>query len=430
RRAPLAVLVHGKTAAGDAPRAIGEIAAGEGTVVVRAPMQGTIVAVDVSPGDAVPAGAQLLVMEAMKMEHVVTAPVGGIVRTVGVGPGDTVYEDHPLVVLEESAVEGTAAVAAGPVDPGRVRPDLAEVHQRHERTRDAARPDAVARRREMRQRTARENVEDLCDPGTFVEYGPLVIAAQRRRRPVAGLIARPPAHRLVARTGRVNGHLVDEAHSRCVVMAYDYTVLAGTQGLQNHRKKDRMFELAAHWRLPVVFFTEGGGGRPGDTDGTGVTGLDCWAFNYWGRLSGLVPLVGVNSGRCFAGNAALLGCCDVVIATANSSIGMGGPAMIEGGGLGVFHPDEVGPMHVQVPNGVVDLPVADEAEAVRVAKQYLGYFQGPVTAWECPDQRALRGIVPENRLRIYDVRSVIRTLADTGSMLEIRRHFGLGMVTA
>jgi acetyl-CoA carboxylase carboxyltransferase component len=179
-----------------------------------------------------------------------------------------------------------------------------------------------------------------------------------------------------------------------------------------------------------VFFTEGGGGRPGDTDGTGVAGLDCWAFNYWGRLSGLVPLVGINSGRCFAGNAALLGCCDVVIATANSSIGMGGPAMIEGGGLGVFHPDEVGPMHVQVPNGVVDVPVADEAEAVRVAKQYLAYFQGPVAAWECADQRALRGIVPENRLRIYDVRAVIRTLADTGSVLELRRHFGLGMVTA
>ena len=429
-RDPLAVLVHGKTAAGDTPRAIGEVVAGDGTVVVRAPMQGTIVAVDVSPGDAVPAGAQLLVMEAMKMEHVVTAPVGGIVRTLEVGPGDTVYEDHPLVVLEESAVEGTAAVSTGPVDLDRIRPDLAEVQQRHDQTLDAARPDAVARRREMRQRTARENVEDLCDPGTFMEYGPLVIAAQRRRRPVEDLIARTPADGLVAGIGRVNGHLFEEARSRCVVMAYDYTVLAGTQGLQNHRKKDRMFELAAHWRLPVVFFTEGGGGRPGDTDGTGVTGLDCWAFNYWGRLSALVPLVGVNSGRCFAGNAALLGCCDVVVATANSSIGMGGPAMIEGGGLGVFHPDEVGPMHVQVPNGVVDLPVADEAEAVRVAKQYLGYFQGPLTAWECADQRALRGIVPENRLRIYDVRSVIRTLADIGSMLEIRRHFGLGMVTA
>jgi len=415
---------------GDAPRtAIGDVAVGDG-VVVRAPMQGTIVAIDVSPGDAVPAGAQLLVMEAMKMEHVVTAPVGGIVRTLGVGPGDTVYEGHPIVVLDESAVETTAAATAGPVDLDHVRPDLAEVQRRHERTKDAARPDAVERRRQMGQRTARENVEDLCDPGTFVEYGPLVIAAQRRRRSVEDLVARTPADGLVAGVGRVNGHLFDESRARCVVMAYDYTVLAGTQGLQNHRKKDRMFELAAHWRLPVVLFTEGGGGRPGDTDGTGVTGLDCWAFNYWGRLSGLVPLVGVNAGRCFAGNAALLGCCDVVIATANSSIGMGGPAMIEGGGLGVFHPDEVGPMHVQVPNGVVDLPVADEAEAVRVAEQYLGYFQGPVTAWECADQRGLRGIVPENRLRLYDVRTVIRTLADTGSMLEIRRHFGLGMVTA
>src|SRR5437016_1057259 len=430
-RDPLAVLVHGKTAGAAPPTAAaGEPAAPEGAVVVRAPMQGTVVAVDVSPGDAVPAGGQLLVMEAMKMEHVVTAPVGGIVGAVHVSAGDTVYEGHALLVLEESAVEPAAAEQAGQTDLAHVRPDLAEVQRRHALTLDAARPDAVERRRATAQRTARENIDDLCDPGSFVEYGPLVIAAQRRRRPVEELIERTPADGLVAGIGRVNGQLFDESRSRSVVMAYDYTVLAGTQGVQNHRKKDRLFELAAKWQLPVVFFTEGGGGRPGDTDGASVAGLDCWAFNYWGRLSGLVPLVGVNSGRCFAGNAALLGCCDVIIATANSSIGMGGPAMIEGGGLGVFHPDEVGPMHVQVPGGVVDVPVADEAEAVRAAKQYLGYFQGPVGAWESADQRLLRGIVPENRLRVYDVRTVIRTLADTGSVLELRRHFGLGMVTA
>jgi len=172
------------------------------------------------------------------------------------------------------------------------------------------------------------------------------------------------------------------------------------------------------------------GGRPGDTDGTGVAGLDCMAFHLFGRLSGLVPLVGINSGRCFAGNAALLGCCDVVIATANSSIGMGGPAMIEGGGLGVFHPDEVGPMSVQMRNGVVDIAVEDEAEAVQAAKNYLSYFQGPLREWECTDQRLLRNIIPENRLRIYDVRAVIEMLADAGSVLELRRHFGPGMVTA
>jgi acetyl-CoA carboxylase carboxyltransferase component len=401
-----------------------------GALVVRAPMQGTIVAVDVAAGDTVPAGAQLLVMEAMKMEHVVTADVGGLVRAVHVAAGDTVYEGHALVVIEEAHVGATAASATTAADLDRVRPDLAEVQARHEQTQDAARPDAVERRRRTGQRTARENVDALCDPGSFVEYGPLVIAAQRRRRSVEDLIAKTPADGLVAGIGRVNGHLFDETRSRCAVLSYDYTVLAGTQGLQNHRKKDRLFELAADWRLPVVFFTEGGGGRPGDTDSSGVAGLDCWAFNYWGRLSGLVPLVGVNSGRCFAGNAALLGCCDVVIATANSSIGMGGPAMIEGGGLGVFHPDEVGPMHVQVPNGVVDVAVADEAEAVRVAKQYLAYFQGAVAESTCADQRELRALVPENRLRVYDVRQVVRTLADAGSVLELRRHFGLGMVTA
>ena len=430
RRDPLAVLVHGKTAMPTGTTAPAAAETEPGAVVVRAPMQGTIVAVDVGPGDAVPPGRQLLVMEAMKMEHVVSAPVGGVVRAVHVAAGDAVYEDAPLVVLIESAVEAGDADTGPASDPARIRPDLAEVHARHAMTLDAARPEAVARRRKTRQRTARENVDALCDPGSFVEYGPLVIAAQRRRRSVDDLVANTPADGLIAGIGRVNGDRFPDERARCAVLAYDYTVLAGTQGLQNHRKKDRLFELAAQWRLPVVFFTEGGGGRPGDTDGAGVAGLDCWAFNYWGRLSGLVPLVGVNSGRCFAGNAALLGCCDVVIATANSSIGMGGPAMIEGGGLGVFHPDEVGPMHVQVANGVVDVPVADEAEAVEVAKRYLGYFQGPFADWTCVDQRELRGVVPENRLRVYDVRRVLMGLADTGSVLELRRHFGLGMVTA
>ena len=104
--------------------------------------------------------------------------------------------------------------------------------------------------------------------------------------------------------------------------------------------------------------------------------------------------------------------------------------MIEGGGLGVYEPEDVGPMAVQVPNGVVDIAVADEAEAVAAAKQYLVYFPGPVDRWSCPDQRALRHVIPENRLRVYDIRAVIDGLADDDSVLELRPQFGVGMVTA
>ena len=402
----------------------------EDAVVLHAPMQGTIVSVDVLEGDTVRQGQALLVMNAMKMEHVIEAPAGGVVVRLTAGAGDTVPEGHPLLFIEPRDIELSDAERATHIDLDQVRADLAEVQQRHALTLDTARPDAVSRRQKTGQRTARENIADLCDPGTFIEYGALQVAAQRQRRTIEDLIERTPADGLVAGVGRVNGHRFDAVRARCVVLSYDYTVLAGTQGFQNHRKKDRMFELAERLRLPVVFFTEGGGGRPGDTDAPGVAGLDCMAFYLFGKLSGWVPLVGINSGRCFAGNAALLGCCDVVIATANSNIGMGGPAMIEGGGLGVFRPEEVGPMSVQVPNGVVDIPVADEAAAVRVAKQYLSYFQGSITQWECADQRLLRGSIPANRLRVYDVRSVIETLADTGSVLELRRHFGLGMITA
>ena len=334
-------------------------------------------------------------------------------------------EEHPLA-FEEGVVESATAADSAEMDLDFIRPDLAEVHERHEIGFDAARPVAVARRRKTHQRTARENIADLCDPGTFVEYGPVVVAAQRRRRTIEDLIKNTPADGLVTGLATVNGDLFGSDKARCVVMAYDYTVLAGTQGHQNHRKKDRMFQIARELRLPLILFAEGGGGRPGDTDGA----FSSRTFNDFPKLSGLVPLVGITSGRCYAGNASLLGCCDVVIADMSSNIGMGGPAMIEGGGLGIFRPEEIGAMDVQVPNGVVDIPVADEAAAVRVAKTYLSYFQGSIDRWDCADQRLLRAIVPENRLRIYDIRSVIETMADSGSVLELREHFGLTMVTS
>jgi acetyl/propionyl-CoA carboxylase alpha subunit/acetyl-CoA carboxylase carboxyltransferase component len=426
---PLAVLHHGKLARHDAgPPPPPEVPSG--TVMLAAPVQGTVVSLDVAVGDEVVAGQQVAVMESMKMEHVVAARQRAVVRAVVVAVGDTVYEGHPLAHVEVLDGGESEVVAQRRIDLDEIRPDLAEVLERHAVTLDAARPDAVAKRRATGQRTARENIDDLCDPGTFVEYGALAVAAQRRRRSLEDLIARTPADGMVAGIGSVNGDRFGPEASRCVLMSYDYTVLAGTQGTHNHRKKDRMFELAERWRLPVVLLTEGGGGRPGDTDALGVAGLDCLAFVYFAELSGLVPLVGINSGYCFAGNAALLGCCDVVIATKASNIGMGGPAMIEGGGLGVFRPDEVGPNDVQVPNGVIDIEVADEAEAVAVAKQYLAYFQGRIDEWECVDQRLARHLIPENRLRVYDIREVITTLADMGSVLELRRGFGRGMVTA
>jgi acetyl-CoA carboxylase carboxyltransferase component len=392
---------------------------------VDAPLQGTVVRVEVEPGDTVAPGQALVIVESMKMEHTVAADIAGRVVEVVAVPGATVLPGDGLVVLEPGAPTegGPPAGAGGSEDLDAVRADLADTIERHALTTDERRPEAVERRHAAGRRTARENVADLCDAGSFVEYGALAIAAQRRRRSVDDLIRRTPADGLVGGVGEIDGH-------RTVVMSYDYTVLAGTQGFQNHRKKDRLFELAERFRLPLVLFTEGGGGRPGDTDSPGVSGLDCMAFRLFGELSGLVPLVGVNSGPCFAGNAALLGCCDVVIATADSNIGMGGPAMVEGGGLGVFSPRDIGPMDVQVPNGVVDVAVDDEAAAVAAAKRYLGYFHGALREWEPPDPRRARAVVPENRLQVYDVHAAVDAVADVGSVFELRAGFGLGMVTA
>jgi len=402
----------------------------EGTVPVRTPMLGRIVSINVSERDLVAVGQSIAVIEAMKMEHEIIAAQSGCVRVVCVSINDVVSDGDPILFLEAAEVADMLTSTDEEIDLDIIRPDLAEVITRHAFGLDANRPEAVTSRHKNGQRTARENVEDLCDPESFIEYGALTIAAQRKRRPLNELIKKTPSDGLVAGFGSINGSLFEDGVSRCLVMSYDYTVLAGTQGIMNHKKMDRMLKVAREWRLPIVLFAEGGGGRPGDVDANIVAGLNVTTFSQFAGLSGNAPLIGIVSGFCFAGNAALLGCCDVIIATKNSNIGMGGPAMIEGGGLGVFRPEQIGPIDVQTQNGVVDIAVADEVEAVAVAKKYLSYFQGATVQWEASDQRLLRRLIPENRLRVYDIRVIIEVLADTGSVLELRPQFGLGMVTA
>ena len=411
--------------------AVAESATGPaGSVAVPAPLQGTIVTIDVGEGDLVRPGQQIAVLESMKMEHLVTAPQGGRVMSVAAEAGMTLMQDEAILYLEPAEIDAHDAEEEEDFDLDHIRPDLAELIERHAITLDENRPASVERRRKTNQRTARENVADLVDDGSFVEYGSLAIAAQRRRRKVDDLIRNTPADGLISGVATVNAAKFGAEATRCMVISYDYTVLAGTQGHMNHKKIDRMLSLTEQWRLPLVFYAEGGGGRPGDTDRLGMTGLDGPSFVQFAKLSGLVPVIGIVSGYCFAGNAAMLGCCDVIIATQNASIGMGGPAMIEGGGLGVYHPAEVGPVAFQSPNGVIDILVEDEAEATAAAKKYLSYFQGAVAEWKAPDQRLLRRAIPENRLRVYDIRNVIDLLADEGSVLEIRRDFGVGMITA
>jgi acetyl/propionyl-CoA carboxylase alpha subunit/acetyl-CoA carboxylase carboxyltransferase component len=401
----------------------------EGLVAVPAPLQGTIVACSVARGDYVRAGQQALVIESMKMEHVVAATTAGVIEDLLVAPGDTIFEGETLLHIAPSDEASAGVETAEAVDLDHIRGDLAEVIWRHAELLDEGRPEAVARRRKTKQRTVRENIADLCDPESFIEYGGLALAAQRQRRSLGELRRMSPADGLITGIGSVNGDLFGDEQSRCAVLAYDYTVFAGTQGVINHKKKDRLLTLADKWSLPVVLFAEGGGGRPGDEWPT-PAGLETTTFSRFGAINGKVPLVGVVSGRCFAGNAALLGSCDVIIADQTSNIGMGGPAMIEGGGLGVFRPEDIGPVEVQAPNGVIDVLVEDEKEGVAAARLYLSYFQGRVPDWLCADQRLLRHAVPENRLRAYDVRPIIETLADRGSVLELRPSFAKGMITA
>lgn len=313
-----------------------------------------------------------------------------------------------------------------------MRADLQGLNERKALTEDANRPEAVTKRHEKGLRTARENVADLCDPNTFVEYGALAIAAQTSRKSRKELRKQTPADGLITGIGSVNGRLFGTEKSNCVVLSYDYTVLAGTQGAFNHKKTDRMMQVAKAAKKPIIFFVEGGGGRPGDTDfyPISVGGLDLSTFTEYAGLSGKVPRIAIVSGYCFAGNASIAGCSDVIIATENTSIGMGGPAMIEGGGLGMFHPKEIGPAKAQALNGTIDILVKDEQEAVLVAKKYLGFFQGDLNEWTVGDQKGLRDLIPENRKYGYDVNKVIELLSDEGAVLELRSHFARNVVTA
>ena len=405
-----------------------------GEFTVNAPMPSRLVQFEVAIGDVLPAGAQVGVLESMKMEHLLHAPDAGRVIALLAAPGDYLVDGQPLVRLE--AVDAQAVVAEALVahDLDAIRPDLQKVIDRHAPTLDINRSAAVTKRHAQGGRTARANIADLCDsdndPGNFIEYGALAIAAQTRRRTLDDLIANTPADGMVTGIGSVNARTFGAEASRCAVLAYDYTVLAGTQGMRNHHKTDRMLRLAHQLKLPTVLFAEGGGGRPGDTDMPVVAGLNNHTFSQFAALSGKVPVVGIVHGRCFAGNAALLGCADVIIATRASNIGMSGPAMIEGGGLGTFTPEQIGPSSVQSGNGVIDILVKDESHAVAAARQYLSYFQGKTSDWQCTDQRALRHAIPENRLRVYDVRAVMQGLVDSGSLLELRAGFGAGILTA
>jgi acetyl/propionyl-CoA carboxylase alpha subunit/acetyl-CoA carboxylase carboxyltransferase component len=434
-RDPLALFAHDAQVKAEqtpsaAPPFAQELAGLDGTTGISSPIQGTIVTINVAVGNAVRAGQQVAVVEAMKMEHVIAAPHSGFVRGVTMAIGDVVREGYAIVFIEPAELEGGAAVSAEELDLDHIRPDLKEVYDRHAYTLDENRPAAVQRRRERGFRMPRENIAELVDPGSFKEYWPLVVARQHQRYDIETLRQNTPADGLIAGTCSINGDLFDETRSRAALVHYDYTVLAGTQGGRNHYKQDRMYELAHRFRLPLILFGEGGGGRPGD-DHTGPrVAVDTNTFTTLSKLSGLVPMIAVVNGRTFAGNTAMVACCDVIIATEGSTVAMGGPAMIEGGGLGIYTPEEVGPLSFQVPNGVVDIVVKDEREAVQVAKQYLSYFQGRIARWEANDQRGLRHIVPENRLRLYNMREIIETIADQDSVLEIREKFGVGVITA
>jgi len=382
----------------------------------------------IAEGTPVPRGTTVAIVEMMKIEHLVTAPDDGVVTRFDVTVGQVLKAGAVLGVFEPGPI-GRDSRPSPEASDGTERADLAEVRQRQAGLADAARPEAIAKIHDRGRRSARENLDDLVDAGSFQEYGGLMYAGQTARRSVDELIATTPGDGIIGGLATINADLFGPDASQVAVMSYDYSVLAGTQGFRGHQKKDRLLEVVDRLGIPIVLFAEGGGGRPGDTDAPDVAGLELMSFAWMSRLSGRVPSIAIVSGRCFAGNAALAAVCDVIIATPDANLGMAGPAMIEGGGIGVFSPEEIGPIDVQVPNGVIDLLADNEADAVQLAQRYLSFFQGPIERWDAQDQEPLRTLVPANRKRVYDVRTAVSTLSDVGSTLELRPTFGRSITT-
>lgn len=403
----------------------------DGAEVVRAPMQAALHSLSVAPGDTVAKGQEIAIIEAMKMQHVLTAPCAGTVLELYAKAGDVVGHEAPIVSIAPDAAAGGTEDAGEAMDLDRIRPDLQSLQDRIDLTLDENRARAMARRRDRGQRTTRENIAALCAGGEFSEYGQLVVAGQRRKHGLEALLEASPADGIVTGIGAVNADSFDEARNQVAILAYDSTVMAGTQGIFGHKKTDRMIEVAHALGLPTIFYTEGGGGRPNDDDfaDTMHSALDIKTFSEFARLKGWGPKITVNSGYCFAGNAAIFGAGDIRIATRNSWIGLAGPAMIEAGGLGRFAAKDIGPAPMHAQSGLLDILADDDDHAAALARQVLSYFQGPVTGWEAVDQRILRHAVPEDRMRAYAVRGVIEGLADTGSFLELGAKHAPGLVT-
>ncbi len=386
-------------------------------VTLKAEGAAIISDIRVSEGESVAEGAVLLVTELMKMHHEIRANCAGIVQTVHVDIGDEVQAGTPLVTMAPADV-----TAPKPETHRTERPDLSVFDERMLLLEDTARPDAVAKRHATGGRTARENITDLFDPGSFQEYGALAVAAQRTERPLAELQGRTQGDGIICGIGTVGGQPV-------AAMAVDYMVMAGTQGYNHHRKMDRLIEVAGREALPIVLFAEGGGGRPNDYDVAPLMSawLNVTSFSHFAAHLG--PKIGIAHGFCFAGNAALFGVCDVRIATKTSWVGMGGPAMIEGGGLGKVAPTEIGPSELQIKTGLIDVLVDDEAAATNAAKKILGLsLELPRLTQDIERDESLRNIVPADRTKAYDMRTALTSIADPDSFLEFGRGSGLGAI--
>ena len=293
---------------------------------------------------------------------------------------------------------------------------IAALRAERARAYDAARPEEVAKVHERGRLTARERIDAVIDPGSFVETGVLAGADGEA------------AGGLVAGLGTLHGKTI-------AISSYDYTVWGGTQTGINHSKIDRIMDLAIRHRFPFVCFADGGGARAQGLRSAGFFGAamanEVGTFDGMALMSGWVPTVAVVSGRSFAGNASIAGMSDVVFATRGSAIGIGGPPLVEAA-LGIsVTPEEL----AAIGDAGGDRRRGPAHRIRRRGGRSCG-ATSRTSSWSSadgtpsPTHDTIRSIVPDNRRGIYDMRKVVHALADDASVLELRPNWAQAAITA
>ena len=304
-----------------------------------------------------------------------------------------------------------------------------DLHQRRDKAKLGGGEEKIVVQHERGKLTARERLDLLVDPGTFVEIG-IQAGPHSSQRAMDGKEA--PADGVITGWGDVDGR-------RCAIAAYDFTVMAGSMGMTGEFKVGRLREMALQKRMPLIWLLDSAGARIQEAAGSMFAGSG-HLFREEVVMSGVVPLVAAMLGPCAAGTAYIPGLSDFVpMVVGQGAMALAGPHLTKAVTGEDISMEELGGAKVHCrKSGVGDLEVADDPECIEAVKTYLSYFPSnceekpPIRETADPDDRMsekLLDIVPESSRQPYDMYEVIREIVDDGELFDIKPKFAKTLIT-